>query len=122
MAVLSGAVFMGAAGVVMYFLCLFVFGILTSDLEVRKLAAEVLRIELIAEPLYGVSIVAAGALRGSGDSVIPSVLNFISIWGVRITLSILLVGRWGLKGVWIAMCAELCVRGILLLIRQQRSL
>lgn len=122
MAVLSGAVFMGAAGVVMYFLCPFVFGILTSDLEVRKLAAEVLRIELIAEPLYGVSIVAAGALRGSGDSVIPSVLNFISIWGVRITLSILLVGRWGLKGVWIAMCAELCVRGILLLIRQQRSL
>ena len=113
---------MGAAGVVMYFLCPFVFGILTPDLEVRKLAAEVLRIELIAEPLYGVSIVAAGALRGSGDSVIPSVLNFISIWGVRITLSILLVGRWGLKGVWIAMCAELCVRGILLLIRQQRSL
>ena len=122
MAVLSGAVVMGLAGCVMFFMCLAVFQLLTPDLRVRKLAAEVLRIELFAEPLYGVSIVAAGALRGAGDSLGPSLLNLISIWGVRITLSLLLVNRWGLHGVWFAMCAELCVRGILLWVRQYRKL
>ena len=122
MAVLSGAVVMGLAGCVMFFMCPAVFQLLTPDLRVRKLAAEVLRIELFAEPLYGVSIVAAGALRGAGDSLGPSLLNLISIWGVRITLSLLLVNRWGLHGVWFAMCAELCVRGILLWVRQYRKL
>lgn len=122
MAVLSGAVVMGIAGAVMFFLCPFVFQILTPDVRVRQLAAEVLRIELFAEPLYGVSIVAAGALRGAGDSLIPSLLNLVSIWGVRISLSVMLAGSWGLKGVWIAMGTELCVRGLLLLVRQQRKL
>lgn len=122
MAVLSGAVVMGLAGLIMFFVCPAVFQLLTPDLRVRKLAAEVLRIELFAEPLYGVSIVAAGALRGVGDSLGPSILNLISIWGVRITLSLMLVSRWGLHGVWFAMCVELCVRGILLWIRQCRKL
>ena len=87
----------------------------------QNLAAEVLRIELFAEPLYAVAIVASGALRGAGDSFVPSILNLISIWGVRITISILLVNQWGLQGVWFAMCVELCVRGLLLLYRQQRT-
>jgi len=47
-------------------------------------------------------------------------MNLASIWGVRLTLSVLLVGHWGLLGVWVAMCVELCVRGVLLVYRQQR--
>ena len=35
-------------------------------------------------------------------------------------LSVLLVRQWGLQGVWFAMCVELCVRGLLLVFRQQR--
>ena len=46
------------------FICPWVFQLMTPDLQVRQLAAEVLRIQLFAEPLYGVSIVASGALRG----------------------------------------------------------
>lgn len=119
--ILMGCVVMTAAGIVMYFLCPVVFQILTPDIQVQNLAAEVLRIELFAEPLYAVAIVASGALRGAGDSFVPSILNLISIWGVRITISILLVNQWGLQGVWFAMCVELCVRGLLLLYRQQRT-
>ena len=61
---------------------------------------QVLRIELFAEPLYGVSIVASGALRGAGDTLIPSLLNLLSIWGVRLSLSVLFVQTMGLHGVW----------------------
>ncbi len=48
-------------------------------------------------------------------------MNLASMWGVRITLSLLLAPRLGLAGVWIAMCMELCVRGILFLIRLFRG-
>ena len=97
-----------------------IFRMLTPDMQVQQLATDVLRIELFAEPLFAASIVASGALRGAGDSLVPCLLNLASIWGVRLTLSVLLVGQFGLSGVWVAMCAELCVRGILLVYRQQR--
>jgi len=94
---------------------------LTPDPSVRTLAAEVLRIGLIAEPLYAVSIAASGALRGAEDTLVPSILNLASIWVVRLGLAFLLVVPLGLHGVWAAMAAELCVRGLLLLMRQRRS-
>ena len=88
------------------------------DERVRALATQVLRIALLAEPLYGVSIVAAGALRGTGDTFVPSIMNLCSIWIVRLGLALVLVPRMGLRGMWIAMAIELCVRGLLMLFRQ----
>ncbi len=117
---LLGCLIMTGAGILMYFACPLIFRMLTPDMQVQQLATDVLRIELFAEPLFAASIVASGALRGTGDSLVPCLLNLASIWGVRLTLSVLLVGQFGLSGVWVAMCAELCVRGILLVYRQQR--
>lgn len=112
-----GAIFMALTGGLMMLLCPYVFALLTPDLAVRELATSVLRLELWCEPLFGVSIVAAGALRGTGDTLVPSLLNLGSIWIVRIGLALILVDRLGLMGMWIAMTVELCVRGILMLIR-----
>ena len=89
--------------------------------DVQQLAARVLRIELLAEPLFGVSIVAAGALRGAGDTLVPSLLNLGSIWLVRVGSALVLVPRFGLTGMWCAMAVELCIRGLLLLVRQRTS-
>lgn len=116
-----GAVLMGITGILMMIACPLVFRFLTPDLSVRALAARVLRIELIAEPLFGVSIVAAGALRGAGDTFVPSLLNLLSIWVVRIGLALILVKPLGLLGMWTAMTVELCVRGLLMLWRQRTS-
>ena len=121
LSVILGIGVMSAMAVIMYALCPMVFALLTPDAQVRVLAAEVLRLELFAEPLYAASIVVSGALRGAKDTLIPSLLNLVSIWGVRIPLSLWLVGPMGLAGAWIAMAVELCVRGILLLIRQLRG-
>ena len=62
-----------------------------------------------------------GARRGAGDPLVPSSLTLVSMWGVRITLATLLAPRMGLAGVWLAMCLELCARGILFLIRLLRG-
>lgn len=114
-----GMAIMGAAGIVMYFFCPWLFRFLTPVADVQALGIRVLRIELLAEPLFGASIVASGCLRGAGDTLIPSLMNLASMWGVRITLAALLAGPLGLTGVWIAMCTELCFRGIIFLLRLQ---
>ena len=116
-----GAALMTGTGAVMMLVCPLVFRMLTPVPEVQELAARVLRIELLAEPLFGVSIVAAGALRGAGDTLVPSLLNLGSIWLVRVGSALLLVRRFGLMGMWIAMALELCIRGLLMICRQKTS-
>lgn len=120
-AVWMGVAIMSAMGVLMFVLAPWMFSLLTPAAAVRELGASVLRIEAFAEPLFAVSIVAAGAMRGAGDTLVPSVLNLVSMWGVRITAAALLAPRFGLAGVWCAMCGELCVRGCLFLIRLLRG-
>ncbi len=112
-----GMVIMTAAAVLMYFIAPGVFAFLTPDSGVRELGTAVLRIELLAEPFFGASIVAAGVLRGAGDTLASSIIHLFSVWVVRISLACILVGKYGLRGVWIAMCIELIFRGILFLIR-----
>lgn len=112
---------MAGTGVLMYFLCPFVFDFLTPVQTVRDLGVRVLRIELLAEPLFAVSITGAGALRGAGDTLIPGLMNLAGIWGVRIPLASYLAPRLGLAGVWTAMCTDLVFRGVLFLIRLKRE-
>ncbi|MCR5188122.1 MAG: MATE family efflux transporter [Treponema sp.] len=112
--VIAGSLIMLFTGIIMYFLCPFVFELLTPVKDIQELAIQVLRIELFAEPFYGASIVASGALRGQNDTLIPSILNLISLWIVRLGLSLLLVSRLALPGIWIAMAIELGFRGIVL--------
>lgn len=116
-----GLLVMGGAGLCMFFLAPAMMALLTPVLTVRALGVKVLRIEAFAEPLYSVSITATGAMRGAGDTLIPSILVLVSMWGVRIPLSFWLAGLFGLTGVWIAMCTELCLRGILFAIRLKRE-
>ncbi len=119
--VIIGMLIMSCAAVIMFFVAPAMFSILTPSQEVRQLGAQVLRIEAFAEPLYAASIVCAGALRGAGDTLVPSILNLVSMWGIRITTALILTPYLGLHGVWIAMCIELCIRGILFLIRLMRE-
>lgn len=112
-----GIAMMFLTGAIMYAASPAVFAFLTPNKDVCELGVKVLRIELFAEPLFGAYIVASGALRGVGDTLVSGIMNLVSLWGVRITLSFILARTMGLKGVWIAMCAELCFRGTLFLIR-----
>lgn len=116
-----GVSVMTVGGVLMYIAAPAMIGVLTPNEEIRNLGAAVLRIEAFAEPFYAASIVASGALRGAGDTLVPSCMNFASMWCVRIPLAAILAPRVGLYGVWIAMCVELCFRGILFTTRLKRE-
>ena len=112
-----GVGMMSALAVVMYILAPQIMSLLSVDPDVGALGARVLRIEAFAEAGYAASIVAYGSCVGAGDTAVPSVLNFGSMWIVRIIPAIFLTRIYGLPGYWIAMCIELNVRGLLFIWR-----
>ena len=112
---------MSVAAVLIYAGAPLMIGLLSPDAAIRTLGAAVLRIEAFAEPLYGASLGASGVFRGAGDTLVPSGMNFLTMWCVRLPLAAYLAPRLGLSGVWIAMCTELCVRGAVFLLRLARG-
>ena len=115
--VFMGMIVMGVMGFFIYFAAPLLIGLMTTDLQILDLGVMALRIEAWAEPMYAASIVAYGVCVGAGDTLWPSIMNLGSMWGVRITLAAILAPIMGLKGVWLAMCIELCFRGLIFLIR-----
>ena len=115
--VLLGIAVMVLTGGLLYLLAPQMMAILTPDPEIIALGTRVLRIEAFAEPRFGASIVAGGVFQGTGSTLVPTLFNLGTMWGIRLPLAWLAAPRWGLPGVWTAMCLELCVRGILYLIR-----
>lgn len=116
-----GMLVMSASGLLMFVFAPQIMAMLTPDAAVRELGVRILHIEAFAEPLFAASMVAAGALRGAGDTLVPSIISLASMWGVRITLMWLVAPVWGLTGVWCVMAFELCVRGLLFLWRLLRD-
>ncbi len=112
-----GMIVMTLMGAIMYLAAPQIMGFMTPDAEILDLGVMALRIEAFAEPMFAASIVAYGVFVGVGDTFIPSIMNFGSIWLVRLSLAAILAPIMGLKGVWIAMCVELCFRGLIFLIR-----
>jgi len=108
---------MGVMGVIMYVFAPEIIGVMTPVGEIRELGVMALRIEAFAEPMFAASIVAYGAFVGAGYTLVPSLMNLVSIWAVRLSLAAYLAPVMGLRGVWIAMCVELCFRGVIFLVR-----
>ena len=94
-----------------------IMGLMSQDPEVIALGASCLRIEAWAELLYGVSIVAYGCCVGAGDTLVPSAINLLSMWIIRLGLALVLIPHLGLRGYWIAMAVELSVKGMIFAFR-----
>ncbi|MCR4859555.1 MAG: MATE family efflux transporter [Bacteroidales bacterium] len=121
MAIGSGASMMTVLAVLMWVFAPQVMGLLSRDPEVISLGAQCLRIEAWAELLYGVSIVAYGCCVGAGDTLVPSVINLLSMWVIRLGLALFLIPRYGLPGYWVAMAVELSVKGVIFAVRIARG-
>lgn len=117
MAVGLGMSVMTVMGVLMYLFAGDIMSLITPVKSISDLGSEILRIEAWAEPMFGASIVAYGAFVGVGHTTLPAIMNFGSIWLVRVPLAWWLAGEWGLPGVWTAMCIELIFRGTIFLLR-----
>ncbi|MCH5216936.1 MAG: MATE family efflux transporter [Muribaculaceae bacterium] len=117
MAVGLGIAVMTGMGVLLFAFAPQIMEFITPVKAISSLGAEVLRIEAWAEPMFAASIVAYGVFIGVGKTTVPAIMNFGSIWIVRVPLAWWLARTLGLQGVWIAMCVELMFRGIIFLLR-----
>ncbi len=113
----GGMIIMTLMAVVMAIFAPQLMAMLSPDPEVISLGAKMLRIEAFAETMYAASIVAFGCCVGAGDTLVPSCMNFGSMWLFRILPATFLCPIMGLKGYWIAMCVELNIRGSIFLMR-----
>lgn len=114
--IVVGVCVMAVLGFVMWLLAPEMMMFFTNDSAVIELGTMALRTEAWAEPMFGAAIVTYGVFIGAGYTITPAVTNFSCIWGVRVTLSLILASSLGLFGVWLAMAIELGVRGIIFLI------
>lgn len=117
MAVGLGVAIMTVMGILMYLFAPQIMEFITPVTSISSLGAEILRIEAWAEPMFAASIVAYGVFIGVGKTTVPAIMNFGSIWLVRVPLAWFLSISMGLVGVWIAMCSELIFRGLIFLCR-----
>lgn len=91
----------------------------------------VLRLVAFAMPALAATTILTSALRGAGDTRMPVLFTWFGFFAIRIPLAYLLtrteldLGSWGvvpggnlgLYGAWLAMCADLLVRGAFFLWR-----
>lgn len=116
-----GIAVMSVMGVILWLAAPLIMELMSPVVEIQHLGAEILRIEAWAEPMFAAAIVAYGVFVGVGHTVVPAIMNFGSIWLVRLPLAWFLAPAMGLRGVWYAMCAELIFRGVIFLIRLIRG-
>ena len=117
MTIFLGMLIMALMGGVMYMFAPEMIGIMTPVSEIRILGIGALRIEAFAEPMFAAAIVGNCICIGAGDTKIPSIMNFGSMWLVRLSLAAYLAPKYGLAGVWFAMAIELTFRGFIFLVR-----
>ncbi|MEX2671844.1 MAG: MATE family efflux transporter [Phycisphaeraceae bacterium] len=88
---------------------------LTDEPELYELAAPLIFIVGPVQLFFGTYLIFSQALRGAGDTKAAMALTYFSTFGLRLP-GVWLLGvhyDMGLYGVWIALCGELVVRGLL---------
>ena len=111
----AAGVLMAVLGVVFMLIPEPLARILTKHPEVYELAGEVIFICGPAQVFFGTYLVLSQAFRGAGDTKTTMALTYASTFGIRLPAAWVLgeLMGYGLTGVWIALCGELVIRGLL---------
>jgi Na+-driven multidrug efflux pump len=104
------AIWMGAIGVLYFFAATPIMRAFTDDPQVVSAGAGALRALTLSQPFWGITFVQAGALRGTGNSTFPLVVNSLWIWStVLICWVAIQQFDAGLTGTWLVFSATVPV-------------
>ena len=94
-------------------------GIFTADETVITMGANILLINTVLEFGRTTNLVLIACLRGSGDVYFPTFCAIFSNWLISVLGSYLLavVFGMGIYGLWIALAADECIRGVMMILR-----
>jgi MATE family multidrug resistance protein len=110
------ASFMSCSAIVLWTLPLPIVHIFSYDPEVAKVGVSLLAIAAVFQFFDGVQVTAIGALRGSGNTRIAMITDFVGWWLLGLPLGAwLCFGRgWGVRGLWFGLSAGLISIGCVL--------
>ncbi len=111
------------AGLLLFINAQSLMSFFTPDQAVISMGTTVLRIVSVSEPIYGVLVILEGTFNGMGDTKAPFLFSCITMWGVRIlgTYVVIHILHLGLAQVWVMMVCDNVLRCILLLQRFLRE-
>lgn len=81
----------------------------------REIAPQLLWVCGWVQPFFAMSIVFSHAIKGAGDTRSTMVINYVSLFLIRLPAAYLL-GMYfglGLVGVWYGLCGEMAIRGLM---------
>lgn len=118
-----GMIISGAMAAVLFFFGESIARLYTTDLEVARQTAMVLRIIGLVQPAQSTQFILAGGLRGAGDTKWPLYSTFVGIWGVRVAFGYVFaqVLDLGLFGAWLAMALDQLTRSAVIFVRFRRG-
>ena len=81
----------------------------SDEIEIIKLASELLIIAAMFQLFDGIQVVAIGALRGLEDVKYPTIITLVGYWLIALPLAYLLAFTFKMEtiGIWIALLASL---------------
>lgn len=96
-----------------------IVGLFTTDAMVVATGAEIMFLIALSLPVQTDSFVISGGLRGAGDTRFTAMSMLITVLIVRSVLATLMVTvlGWELWGAWVALIADILIRGILVYFR-----
>jgi len=83
----------------------YMISLFTSDPDVIRLGAQYLTIVSLFYIFFTLMFIYSGVMRGAGDSMIPMLITFISLWVIRIPFAWIMSGKIGVTGIWWAIPA-----------------
>jgi putative MATE family efflux protein len=130
----AASISMGLTGLLFILMPGAIVGLLTSQEVHLRLVPPALMVAGFVQVPFALSIVFRSALRGAGDVRAAMVITWVTTYALRLPMAwlfsgvdILLPGgkviqnpspyEWGLTGLWIGLCAEIVIRGLLFLSR-----
>jgi MATE family multidrug resistance protein len=117
-ALACGVAFMSLAAVAFLTIPARIARIYTADPAVIRVSVTLLAIAAAFQLFDGCQVVAAGALRGAGNTRTPMWCNLLFYWFVGLPLGMWLCFRagWGAAGLWTGLCCGLILIGSVLLV------
>jgi multidrug resistance protein, MATE family len=96
--------------------------IISNQPDVIGAAVPLLFVAAFFQIFDGVQVVAAGALRGAGETSSPFVANVIGYWiiGIPLGLYLCFTRHMGVAGLWWGLCAGIATVAVMLFVRFER--
>jgi len=98
-------IFISIGMLLVFFYGRYVVMFFVNDPEVVAYGVEMFHFTTASVAVFALYTVICGAFQGGGVTRPVMALNLVRLWGLRVPLSYLLPGLWGLgtKGIWLAM-------------------